>query len=176
LDIVVSNAGDAPSGHLDTEAGEEALRRSLETNLLSHAQVARAALEIMKAQGTGGALLFNASKSAFAPGPEFGPYAVAKAGLVALMRQYAIDGAPFGIRSNAVNADRIRTDLFGSGVAEARAKARGLSVDAYFRGNLLAREVLASDVAEAFAYLASARATTGCVVTVDGGNAAAFPR
>ena len=30
--------------------------------------------------------------------------------------------------------------------------------------------------AEAFAWLAQAKATTGCVVTVDGGNAAAFPR
>jgi hypothetical protein len=31
-------------------------------------------------------------------------------------------------------------------------------------------------VADAFVYLAQAKATTGCVVTVDGGNAAAFPR
>jgi hypothetical protein len=36
--------------------------------------------------------------------------------------------------------------------------------------------VTAEDVADAFVYLAGARATTGCVVTVDGGNPAAFPR
>ena len=59
---------------------------------------------------------------------------------------------------------------------KSRAVARGLSVDDYFRANLLGREVLAEDVADAFAYLAQARATTGCVVTVDGGNSAAFPR
>ncbi len=87
----------------------------------------------MTAQGRGGCLAFNASKSAFNPGPGFGPYAVAKTALIALMRQYAVDLAPRGIRSNAVNADRIRTGLFAGGVLESRAKARGLSVDDYFR-------------------------------------------
>jgi NAD(P)-dependent dehydrogenase (short-subunit alcohol dehydrogenase family) len=96
--------------------------------------------------------------------------------LVALMRQLAVDLGPRGVRANAVNADRIRTGLFGAGVLESRAKARGLTPDAYFRANLLSREVTADDVASAFAYLATAQATTGCVITVDGGNAAAFPR
>jgi NAD(P)-dependent dehydrogenase (short-subunit alcohol dehydrogenase family) len=130
----------------------------------------------MTLQGRGGSLSFNASKSAFNPGPGFGPYAVAKSALVALMRQYAVDLGPRAIRSNAVNADRIRTQLFGGGVLESRARARGLSVDDYFRANLLAREVVADDVADAFVYLASARSTTGCIITVDGGNSAAFPR
>jgi rhamnose utilization protein RhaD (predicted bifunctional aldolase and dehydrogenase)/NAD(P)-dependent dehydrogenase (short-subunit alcohol dehydrogenase family) len=176
VDVVVSNAGTAPQGMLDTDGGEAALRASLEMNALSHLTVARAGVDVMTAQDNGGCLLFNASKAAFNPGPGFGPYAVAKSALVALMRQYAIDLAPRGIRSNAVNADRIRTQLFAGGVLESRAKARGLSVDDYFRSNLLAREVTADDVADAFVYLATARATTGCIVTVDGGNAAAFPR
>ena len=176
LDLVVSNAGTAPAGALHSTTGDRALRESLEVNLLGHQNIARAATEVMLAQDTGGALLFNASKSAFNPGPDFGPYAVAKAALIALMRQYAIDLAPRGMRSNAVNADRIRTDLFGGGLAEARAKARGVPVDEYFRANLLHRETTVDDVARAFVYLATAEATTGCVVTVDGGNAAAFPR
>jgi rhamnose utilization protein RhaD (predicted bifunctional aldolase and dehydrogenase)/NAD(P)-dependent dehydrogenase (short-subunit alcohol dehydrogenase family) len=176
LDVVVSNAGTAPEGRLDSPAGDAALRDSLEVNCLSHATVARFAAGVMAAQGRGGCLLFNASKSAFNPGPGFGPYAVAKSALVALMRQYAVDLGPSAVRSNAVNADRVRTQLFGGGVVESRAKARGLPVDEYFRANLLGREVAADDVADAFVYLATARATTGCVVTVDGGNAAAFPR
>jgi NAD(P)-dependent dehydrogenase (short-subunit alcohol dehydrogenase family) len=176
IDVVVSNAGSAPEGRLETAEGEEALRDSMDLNCLSHARVARFAIETMTHQGRGGCLVFNASKSAFNPGPGFGPYAVAKTALVALMRQYAVDLGAQGIRSNAVNADRIRTQLFAGGVVESRAKARGLSVDDYFRANLLSREVSATDVADAFVYLACARATTGCVVTVDGGNAAAFPR
>jgi NAD(P)-dependent dehydrogenase (short-subunit alcohol dehydrogenase family) len=176
VDIVVSNAGDAPEGRLDLPEGDEAIRHSLDINLLSHNTVASAAVEMMRLSRRGGCLLFNASKSAFNPGPGFGPYAVAKAALVALMRQYAVDLGRFGIRANAVNADRIRTAIFSGGVLESRAAARGLSVDDYFRSNLLGREVTAHDVAAAFAYLAQAKATTGCVVTVDGGNAAAFPR
>lgn len=175
LDIVVSNAGNAPSGQLHTDAGEDALRRSLEVNLLSHQLVAHAAADVMLAQGLGGCLLFNASKSAFNPGRDFGPYAVPKAAVIALMRQYAVDLGARGIRSNAVNADRIHTALF-DGLVEARAKARGISPDEYFRDNLLHRETTADDVARAFVYLATAEATTGAVVTVDGGNAAAFPR
>jgi rhamnulose-1-phosphate aldolase/alcohol dehydrogenase len=176
LDILVSNAGDAPQGRLDTSEGAEALRASLEVNLLSHNHAARAASEVMIAQGRGGSLLFNVSKASFNPGKNFGPYAVAKTALLALARQYAIDVGEHGIRSNAVNADRIRTKLFAGGVVEQRARARGVTVDEYFRDNLLSREVTAEDVAQAFAHLAQARATTGCVITVDGGNAAAFPR
>ena len=63
LDILVSNAGDAPQGRLDTSEGDEALRASLEVNLLSHNHAARAASEMMIAQGRGGSLLFNASKA-----------------------------------------------------------------------------------------------------------------
>ena len=176
IDVVVSNAGTAPEGQLDTSAGEVALRDSLDINCLSHAHLARAAVAVMTAQGRGGCLLFNASKSAFNPGPGFGPYAIAKSALVALMRQLAVDLGARGIRSNAVNADRIRTGLFAGGVVESRASARGVSVEQYFRANLLGREVTTDDVADAFVYLATARSTTGCVVTVDGGNAAAFPR
>jgi NAD(P)-dependent dehydrogenase (short-subunit alcohol dehydrogenase family) len=163
-------------GDLAGPDGDHLLRDSLELNLLAHNQVARAAVAIFRAQGHGGCLLFNISKAAFTPGPKFGPYAVAKAALLALMRQYALDAAPLGVRSNAVNADRIRTGLFAGGVAEARATARGITVDEYFKANLLGREVTEADVAAAFVYLATARATTGCVVTVDGGNPAAFPR
>jgi rhamnose utilization protein RhaD (predicted bifunctional aldolase and dehydrogenase)/NAD(P)-dependent dehydrogenase (short-subunit alcohol dehydrogenase family) len=176
VDIVVSNAGTAPSGALHQAEGTELLARSLEINLMSHQHVARAAAAILIRQGTGGCLLFNASKSAFNPGPMFGPYAVAKSALVALMKQYAIDLAPFGIRANAVNADRIRTGLFSEELIASRAKARGTTADGYFKANLLGRETLGSDVARAFGYLAGAAATTGAVVPVDGGNAAAFPR
>ena len=176
LDIVVSNAGTAPSGALHESEGTQLLTQSLEINLLSHQHVAQAAAAIFRSQGLGGCLLFNASKSAFNPGPLFGPYAVAKSALVALMKQYAIDLAPFGVRANAVNADRVRTGLFSEALLEARAKARGTTADGYFKANLLGRETLAGDVAQAFAYLATASATTGAVIPVDGGNAAAFPR
>src|SRR6185312_264693 len=147
VDVVVSNAGSAAEGKLETPEGESVLRVSLELNLLSHVNVARAAARLMTLQRRGGCLLFNASKSAFNQGPGFGPYAIPKAALVSLMRQYAVDLAKHGIRSNAINADRIRTNIFAGGRLESRAAARGITVDEYFRANLLGREVTARDVA-----------------------------
>ncbi|MBI4956927.1 MAG: SDR family oxidoreductase [Myxococcales bacterium] len=176
VDILVSNAGVAPSGALHTDGGDEALRRSLEVNLLGHQHFARAVADALLVQRAGGALLFNASKAAFHHAPGLGPYSVPKAALLALMRQYAVDLGHEGIRSNAVNADRVRTGLFATGALASQARARGVSPSEYFRANLLARETSSEDVAEAFVYLATAQATTGCVLTVDGGNAAAFPR
>ena len=56
VDLVVSNAGTAPEGRLDSQAGEEALRGSLETNLLSHVIVAGCASSMMRASRRGGSL------------------------------------------------------------------------------------------------------------------------
>ncbi|MEE8273692.1 MAG: bifunctional aldolase/short-chain dehydrogenase, partial [Alphaproteobacteria bacterium] len=76
-----------------------------------------------------------------------------------------------------VNADRVRTGLYADGMLEERAAARGLSVVDYVAGaNLLKREVVVDDVAQAFVALAKARKTTGAILTVDGGNIAAAPR
>ncbi|MEZ4372027.1 MAG: bifunctional aldolase/short-chain dehydrogenase [Polyangiaceae bacterium] len=176
LDYVISNAGIAPTGLLHEADGQNNLNESLRVNLLGHQYVASAAARCLVEQGAGGCLLFNASKSAFAPGPKFGPYAVAKSALIALTKQYAIDLGQYRIRANAVNADRIRTGLFSGGVLEQRAASRGLTPEEYFQQNLLGRETLATDVADAFVYLCQADATTGTVITVDGGNPAAFPR
>jgi len=175
VDGLVSNAGTAPQSPIAT-CPPDLLRASLEINLLAHQWFAEATVAVMVAQGRGGFLVFNASKSAFNPGPGFGPYAIAKAGLVALMKQYAVEGGPLGIRSNAVNADRIRTNLLDPEAIEQRARARGSSADEYYRANLLGHEVTAQDVAEAILSLAIARSTTGAVVPVDGGNIAAAPR
>jgi NAD(P)-dependent dehydrogenase (short-subunit alcohol dehydrogenase family) len=175
LDGVVSNAGVAPQGAIDACSTEQ-LAQSFAINFYAHHWVASAAASVMKRQGQGGFLLFNASKSAWNPGPEFGPYAIPKAALLALMKQYALELGRSGIRSNAVNADRVRSGLLDQGDIAQRASARGLSTDDYYRANLLAREVSAADVADAFVNLALAESTTGSVVTVDGGNIAASPR
>ncbi len=175
VDIVVSNAGAAWQGRIG-EVDEATLRASFELNFWGHQRVAQAAVAIMRAQRTGGCLLFNVSKQALNPGPDFGPYGLPKAATFALMRQYAIDHGADGIRANAVNADRIRTGLLTEAMIAQRSKARGLTERDYMAGNLLGREVTADDVARAFVSLALARATTGAVVTVDGGNIAAAPR
>jgi rhamnose utilization protein RhaD (predicted bifunctional aldolase and dehydrogenase)/NAD(P)-dependent dehydrogenase (short-subunit alcohol dehydrogenase family) len=175
LDICVSNAGAAWQGRIG-EVDDATLRRSFELNFFAHQYVAQAAVKIMRAQDTGGALLFNVSKQAVNPGPNFGPYGLPKAATLALMRQYAVDYGQDGITANAVNADRIRSGLLTDAMVKSRSKARGVSEREYLAGNLLGREVRAEDVAEAFLSLALARKTTGAVLTVDGGNIAAAMR
>ena len=169
VDIVVSNAG-AAWPHAIADMPDELLRRSFELNFFAHQTVAQCAARVMHAQDTGGALLFNVSKQAVNPGKDFGAYGLPKAALLFLVRQYALEEGRNGIRANAVNADRIRGGLLTDEMVAARAKARGLSEDAYLSGNLLGREVKAEDVANAFLDHALALKTTGDVTTVDGGN------
>ena len=175
IDIVVSNAGAAWTGAIG-EVDESVLRASFELNFWAHQRLAQAAVRVMKVQGQGGQLLFNVSKQAVNPGRDFGPYGLAKAACLFLVKQYAVDHGADGIRSNGVNADRIRSGLLTDSMIENRSSARGLSEEQYMSGNLLQREVTADDVAEAFVALARARSTSGHIVTVDGGNIAASLR
>jgi rhamnose utilization protein RhaD (predicted bifunctional aldolase and dehydrogenase)/NAD(P)-dependent dehydrogenase (short-subunit alcohol dehydrogenase family) len=175
VDIVASNAGAAFQGRIG-DVNEATLRQSFELNFFAHQRVAQNAVRIMLAQGMGGCLLFNASKQAINPGPNFGPYGLPKAATLFLARQYALDYGADGIRSNAVNADRIRSGLLTDDFIKERSKARGLTEKDYMSGNLLQREVTADDVAQAFLHQALALKTTADVTTVDGGNIAAALR
>jgi len=175
VDIAVSNAGAAWQGRIGA-VDEAILRQSFELNFYGHQRVAQNAVRIMLAQGSGGCLLFNVSKQAVNPGPNFGPYGVAKAATLFLVRQYALDYGADGIRANAVNADRIRSGILTDEMIAQRAQARGLSEKDYMSGNLLGREVMAEDVAQAFVAQALALKTTADVTTVDGGNIAAALR
>ena len=175
IDILISNAGNAVQGAIG-EMNMKTLRASFELNFFAHQILAFEALRLFLSQKTGGVLLFNASKAAFNPGKNFGPYALPKAALVALTKQYALDYGAHGVRSNAINADRIRTALFSEEVLKERAEARGLTPDDYFKNNLLQQEVYGADVAQGFLNLALAEKTTGSILTIDGGNIAASPR
>ena len=175
IDIVVSNAGAAWEGPMAT-LPDAVLRRSFELNFFAHQCVAQNAVRVMRAQGSGGALLFNASKQAVNPGAGFGAYGAPKAATLLLARQYALEHGSDGIRVNAVNADRIRSGLLNDEMIASRSVARGMSQHDYMRGNLLREEVSADDVAQAFVHQALAMKTTGGVTTVDGGNIAAALR
>ncbi len=183
LDILVSNAGIAQVGAIDKLSLTD-WERSLAVNTTGHFLVVRAALDIMKAQRTGGSLVFNATKNVTAPGKDFGAYSVAKAAEAQLCRIVAIEGGEFGIRANMLNPDAIfeGSGLWSEELKQQRAQAYGLSVeklaDFYRQRNLLKAEVTAEDVAEAALFLAGPRSakTTGSMLPVDGGVKEAFPR
>ena len=130
VDIVVSNAGAAWQGRIG-EVDEEILRRSFELNFYGHQRVAQAAVKIMLAQGTGGCLLFNVSKQAVNPGPNFGPYGLPKAATLSLTRQYALD---YGARRHSRQCGQCRpyplrafdADMIASRSKRAGSERKGL--------------------------------------------------
>tara|TARA_B100001248_G_C27395388_1_gene465196 strand:+ start:522 stop:2666 length:2145 start_codon:yes stop_codon:yes gene_type:complete len=184
VDILISNAGIALPGELHN-LEDDIFSQSLNINLLSHHYLSQESLKIFKSQDffnistkdlLGGQLLYNISKQALNPGKGFGAYGISKTALLALMKQYALEEGKNKVRSNCVNADRIKSGLLNKEMIQKRSKVRGLTEEEYMTGNLLNSEVMANDVAKAFLSLSSMEKTTGLILTVDGGNVAAMPR
>ena len=183
LDALVSNAGIAASGRLAGLSTEE-WQRSLDVNATAHFLLTRAALPVLERQALGGSLVYVASKNAFGPGAGFGAYSAAKAAEVQLARVAALEAGGIGVRANVVNPDAVfgGSRLWDENLRRERAEAHGVAPeeleDFYAARNVLGIRVTTRDVAEAVAFLVSdrSRATTGCVITVDGGVASAFPR
>ncbi|HEY3118958.1 MAG TPA: bifunctional rhamnulose-1-phosphate aldolase/short-chain dehydrogenase, partial [Chloroflexota bacterium] len=109
LDILISNAGVAIVAPLDSLELDD-WQRSLAVNATGHFLVAREAMRIFKDQGTGGAMVFVATKNVPAPGKDFGAYSVAKAAEAQLARVLAIEGGEFGVRVNMINPDAVFED------------------------------------------------------------------
>ena len=183
VDVVVSNAGISSFGSLDTLPASE-WDRSFAVNARGHFLVSRAALRLMKAQGLGGSIVFNASKNVTAPGKEFGAYSVSKAAEAQLCRIVALEGGEYGIRANMLNPDAIfgGSRFWSDEMRNMRAQAYGIDTEnlpGFYRNRTLLKvEVTADDVAEAALFLAGPRSakTTGAMLPVDGGVKEAFPR
>lgn len=183
IDGVVINAGIGVSDNLE-DLSVQKWRNGLEVNLSSAFLMTREVITALKSQKMGGSIVYVASKNAFAPGAGFGGYSVTKAGMLQLMRIAAIEGGASGIRANAVNPDAVfdNSKLWAGGIREQRAAAHGVKPeeleDFYASRNLLKARVRSLDVAHAVSFLLSdlSSRTTGSVIAVDGGVAAAFPR
>jgi NAD(P)-dependent dehydrogenase (short-subunit alcohol dehydrogenase family)/rhamnose utilization protein RhaD (predicted bifunctional aldolase and dehydrogenase) len=183
VDLVVSNAGIAEAGAIERMT-LAAWSRSLAINATGHFLVAREALRLFRAQGSGGAIVFVATKNVPAPGRDFAAYSAAKAAETQLARVAALEGAPIGVRVNVVHPDGIfeGSGLWSDAIRRERAAAHGVRMedleDFYRKRNLLQTRVFAEDVAEAVLFLAGPRSskTTGAALGVDGGVSAAFPR
>jgi rhamnulose-1-phosphate aldolase/alcohol dehydrogenase len=184
VDIVVSNAGIASSAPI----GETTLaewQRNQSVLGTGYFLVAREAFRVMQAQGRGGAMVFVASKNALVAGPNASAYSSAKAAELHLARCLAEEGGPSGIRVNTVNPDAVLqgSRIWDSSWRNERADAYGIEADQleehYRRRTALGVNVLPEDVAGAVLHFASdARSgkSTGNILNVDGGVAAAFPR
>lgn len=183
VDGVVLNAGIGVTGRI-TDLTDEQWERALRVNLTSAFLLTRAALRALTAQGIGGSLVYIASKNAFAPGAGFGAYSASKAAMIQLMRIAALEGGAAGIRANAVNPDAVfdNSGLWDERLRSERAAAHGIEpeqlADFYAGRTLLRQPVTTVNVAQTVGFLLSEESsrTTGAVLPVDSGVAAAFPR
>ena len=184
LDILVVNAGNARRGSVaDTSPEDYKLLDSL--LIKGYWDTMAAGVRIMERQGTGGSIVVVGSKNGTAAGANAALYSAAKAFELHLARCTALDFAPKGIRVNAVNPDGVVT---GSGIwseawKEQTAKSLGIHPDEliehYRKRSLLGVVVTPDDVAEGILWLANEKRssrTTGCTITVDGGNKEGFVR
>jgi rhamnulose-1-phosphate aldolase/alcohol dehydrogenase len=183
LDICVSNAGIASAAPIE-DTTLTLWQRNMDILSTGYFLVSRQSVRLLKAQSMGGSIVFIGSKNALVASPGAAAYCTAKASELQLARCLALELAPAGIRVNVVNPDAV---LRGSRIwqgewAEQRARQNNTTTQdlerVYSERSLLKRSVYPEDVAEAVAFLASERASksTGNIINVDAGNAAAFTR
>ena len=183
LDVLVSNAGIASASPYD-ETTLAMWRRNIDVLATGYFLVSREAYTLMKRQGRGGAIVFVGSKNALAASAGTAAYSAAKAAELHLARCLALEGAEHGVRVNVVNPDavirgsRIWSGTWRSERAASNRIGEGDVEEFYRKRSLLKRSVFPEDVAEAVYYFASdlSSKSTGNVLNVDAGNAAAFTR
>jgi rhamnulose-1-phosphate aldolase/alcohol dehydrogenase len=184
VDVIVSNAGLASSAPV-TETSLAQWNKNWNVLATGYFLVAREGFRLLQAQGRGGNLVFVASKNALVAGKNASAYSTAKAAEVHLARCLAEEGGQFGIRVNTVNPDAVLAGsrIWDSAWRQDRASTYGVAPDqleeVYRKRTTLGVNILPEDIAEAVAFFASpTRSTksTGNILNVDGGVAAAYSR
>lgn len=163
-DILVNNAGLLRPGPLDTLPLAE-WNALLAVNLTGYFICAQTFGRQMRETGRGGVLIHVASIAAAHATGLGGAYSVAKAGIVMLSRQLAIEWSEHGIRSNCVNPGMIQTPLSQAFYDQPGATQKRAAVIPSHRIGQ------PQDIAEAVLFLASDRSdyVNGDEITVDGG-------
>jgi rhamnulose-1-phosphate aldolase/alcohol dehydrogenase len=183
VDIVVNNAGLSISKRIEEHTEKD---WDLLYDVLVKGQflITQKSAEIMRKQGIGGDVLNIVSKNALVSGPNNAGYGSAKAAQLHLSRLNAAELGKDQIRVNVVNPDAVisGSNIWSGGWAEGRAKAYGISIkelpDYYAKRTLLNEIILPEDIANAcFAFVGGLlNKSTGNILNVDGGVAAAFVR
>ncbi|MGH8853003.1 MAG: bifunctional rhamnulose-1-phosphate aldolase/short-chain dehydrogenase [Telluria sp.] len=183
VDLLVSNAGIASAAPLD-ETSLEIWKRNQDILVTGYFLVSRSAFQIMKLQKLGGSMVFVASKNGLVASAGASAYCTAKAAEIHLARCIALEGAEHGIRVNVVNPDAVirGSKIWDGKWKEERAASNKIETDDieefYRKRSMLKKSVLPEDIAEAVYFFASDKAgkSTGNILNVDAGNAAAFTR
>jgi len=163
LSILVNNAGVGAAKPLERYADDE-FARLLGVNLMGVWHGIRAAVPHLRARGRG-SVVNVAGTAAGRPTRGEGPYAAAKAGVVALTRTAALEYAP-EVRVNAVSPGYVATRMTAAVLDDPSLRSR---IESRIP---LGRIGDAEEVAGAVAFLCSADAgfVTGHDLVIDGGS------
>lgn len=173
IDILHANAGIELCRSI-WDTSDEDWENILAINLSGSFWCARDAMRAMRAAGHPGVVTLTASPHAFLTSREIAAYAATKGGQVALMRALALEGAPYGIRVNAVLPGATDTPMLHR---EAQSSGDPAALLATFAAaQPMGRLVRPQEVASAAVFLASdmAAGVTGTCLAADGGLMAAI--
>lgn len=176
VDVLYANAGVGGVGTaIDT--GEEEWQRVIGVNLTGVWLCCKYVLPHMVSAGSG-SIVNQASIGGLRGVPAVAAYSAAKAGVIGLTRQMALDYGPAGVRINAIAPGTVPTrlvqDIWASGAG--LVSADGLEEQVARASELypLRRVGTPDDIANLALFLASDEAAwvTGSVYVVDGGKTA----
>jgi len=183
VDLVVNNAGLSISKPLTetTLADWDILHDVMARGSFL---VSREAAKVMEAQAMGGDIIYIVSKNGVFAGPSNVAYGAAKADQAHQVRLLAAELGGIGVRVNGVNPDGVvrGSGIFAGGWGAKRAAVYGVpeeELGAYYaQRTLLKKEVLPEHIAAAVFALTGGDLplTTGLLIPVDAGVAAAFLR
>ncbi len=167
LDAAVNNAGTEGNPGPVTEQTVESYTATFETNVLGTLLSMKHEFRVMQTQRAGS--IFNISSAYGHEGASGASvYAASKHAVEGLTRSAALEGAPFGVRVNAVAPGAIETGMLNRFTGTVENKA-ALAAQAP-----LARVGEPDEIAQAIVFAASNKSSymTGHILAVDGGRAA----
>ena len=172
LDVLVNNAGIAGPMAIIDQHDEDGWDQCIQVNLSGTFYATRRAVPLLRKSDF--AAIINISSTAALHGyPQRSAYAASKWAMIGLMKTWAMELGPEGIRVNAVCPTSVSGARIDA-VIEEDAKQRGLPVEKvreiYLRQTSMRTFVSADEVADTVLFLASegARRISGQAISVDG--------
>ena len=168
LDILINNAGLYPIASIE-ETDESMWDATMDANVKSVFFCSRAALAALR--DSNGVIINHSSIAGLMGFANIPAYCTSKAAVANLTRSMAMELAP-AIRVNCVCPTTVDNDMGWQGFN--RAENPQAAYEAFAQASKLKRLPTNEDVVEAFAFLASERASfmTGVALPVDGGKSA----
>jgi NAD(P)-dependent dehydrogenase (short-subunit alcohol dehydrogenase family) len=170
IDILVNNAAVSGGGGI-LDVSPETWDRTLAVDLRGPYLCMRAALPVMLRQRRGSIINISSVNALLALGHH--PYSAAKAGLISLTQNVAVDYGDQGIRANVICPGTVRTPIWAD-----RTERMPDILDRLSRWYPLRRIAEPEEIAAVALFLASDEASfvTGAVIVADGGLTAGIRR